>query len=145
MTYTLGAKSLAALAGVHPKLVAVVKRAIELTTQDFRAGEGVRSQARQDALYAQGRTKPGPKVTWVTHSNHQVKADGLGHAVDLWEVDAEGDIEWSGNGYDAISHAMFAAAKELNVHIRWGADWDEDGKPHEHGESDLAHFEIKDV
>lgn len=30
-----------------------------------------RSQEEQDALFAQGRTKPGPKVTWVRHSKHQ--------------------------------------------------------------------------
>lgn len=30
-----------------------------------------RSQEEQDALFAQGRTKPGSKVTWVRHSKHQ--------------------------------------------------------------------------
>jgi len=36
---------------------------------------GRRSQAEQDALYAQGRTTPGPIVTWTKHSRH---LDGLG-------------------------------------------------------------------
>jgi len=31
---------------------------------------GYRSQSEQNQLYAQGRTKPGPKVTWTTHSKH---------------------------------------------------------------------------
>jgi peptidoglycan LD-endopeptidase CwlK len=30
-----------------------------------------RDQAEQDKLYAQGRTAPGPVVTWVRHSKHQ--------------------------------------------------------------------------
>ncbi len=38
--------------------------------------------------------------------------------------------------------AMFAAAKELGVKIRWGADWDQDGVPREKGESDSPHFEL---
>lgn len=41
--------------------------------------EGFRSQSRQDQLYAQGRTAPGPVVTWTTQSLHSV-----GAAADLY-------------------------------------------------------------
>jgi peptidoglycan L-alanyl-D-glutamate endopeptidase CwlK len=37
---------------------------------------------------------------------------------------------------------MFQAAQELKTTIRWGADWDRDGKPRERGESDSPHFEL---
>jgi peptidoglycan L-alanyl-D-glutamate endopeptidase CwlK len=37
---------------------------------------------------------------------------------------------------------MFAAAKELGVSIRWGADWDNDGNYREKGEYDSPHFEL---
>ena len=37
---------------------------------DVRVIETIRSQARQDALYAQGRTTPGPVVTWTRNSRH---------------------------------------------------------------------------
>ncbi|MEO6447252.1 MAG: flagellar hook-length control protein FliK [Gemmatimonadaceae bacterium] len=40
--------------------------------------ETTRSQQRQDALFAQGRTQPGPIVTWTRSSNH-----GEGRAVDV--------------------------------------------------------------
>ncbi len=143
MTYTLSAKSLARLEGVHPALVAVVKRAISLTTVDFMVGEGVRSAARQAELYAQGRTKPGNKVTWVRKSNHQVAPDGLGHAVDLWALDPGGAIDWGSIPlYEAVYKAMFAAAKEQGTTLRSGMDWDRDGVLHEHGEVDLAHYEL---
>jgi len=137
--FTLGKTSRARLKGVHPQLVRVVERAIELTQVDFLVLEGVRTPQRQRELYAQGRTKPGPKVTWTLTSNHFVKADGFGHAVDLcpWPVD------WTDlKKFDAISRAMFAAADELGVKIRWGADWDLNGKPRERGESDSPHFEL---
>ena len=134
MSYTLSERSLAKLEGVDKRLVAVVKRAIQLTTQDFAVLEGLRSQERQDELYAQGRTKPGPIVTWVkvgTHTN--------GTAVDLVPY----PVDWNDlSKFDAISRAMFKAADELNVAIRWGADWDMDGKPREKGESDSPHFEL---
>ena len=35
-----------------------------------RVIETVRSQSRQDALFAQGRTAPGPVVTWTRNSKH---------------------------------------------------------------------------
>jgi hypothetical protein len=45
---------------------------------DVRIVETVRDQTRQDYLYAQGRTRPGPVVTWTRNSNHL-----SGNAADL--------------------------------------------------------------
>ncbi len=68
-----------------------------------------------------------------------VQKDGYGHAVDICPY----PVDWSDvKKFDAIAKAMFAAARELGVKIRWGADWDGDGKPRERGESDSPHFEI---
>jgi peptidoglycan LD-endopeptidase CwlK len=139
MTYSLGAKSRERLQGVHPRLVSVVERAIELTAQDFMVLEGVRTPARQKELYSQGRTKPGQKVTWTLNSNHFLNsATGYGHAVDLVPF----PVDWSHAKLNVVSKAMFAAAKELGVELRWGADWDRDGKPREKGETDSPHFEL---
>jgi peptidoglycan L-alanyl-D-glutamate endopeptidase CwlK len=44
--------------------------------------------------------------------------------------------------FDQVAAAMRATAKELGIAIRWGADWDNDGKPREKGESDSPHFEL---
>ena len=134
MAFTLSKASLDKLQGVHPKLVNVVKRAIELTKQDFKVLEGVRTPERQKELYAQGRTKPGPKVTWTLTSNHFVNPKtGHGHAVDLVPY----PVDWETlSKFDAIQKAMFAAAKELGVTIRWGANWNRNGKPREKGETD---------
>lgn len=130
------------LVGVHPDLVRCVNRAAELSRQPFLVIEGVRSAARQAQLYAQGRSAPGSVVTWVRVSNHQAKPDGFGHAVDLGAVD-HGTINWTSSGaYDAIKDAMFAAAHELGFSLRWGADWNMNGHPREHGETDQDHFEL---
>lgn len=141
MTYKLSRLSNERLQGVHPKLVEVVRLAITKTKQDFFVLEGVRTPERQQALYAQGRTKPGPKVTWTLTSNHfKDPKTGFGHAVDL----APYPLDWNDlKKFDAISKAVFEAAKELGVTIRWGADWNQNGKPRERGESDSPHFEIK--
>lgn len=139
MPFALGAASRTRLSGVHPKLVQVVERAIEISKVDFKVVEGVRTPERQKELYAQGRTKPGPKVTWTLNSNHFKKVDGFGHAVDLLPA----PYDWKDTKpFDVMAEAMFAAAKELGVVIRWGANWDQDGKPREKGESDSPHWEL---
>lgn len=135
--FKLSKRSLQRLEGVHPNLVKVVHRAIELSEVDFGVLEGLRTKARQAELYAQGRTKPGKVVTWKMDSPHIV-----GKAVDLIPY----PLDWANTAaFDAIAVAMFKAAKELGVYIRWGADWDMDGKPRERGESDSPHFELIDV
>ena len=140
MSFELGPKSLERLSGVDPRMVRVVKRAIELTTQDFLVLEGVRTPARQAELYAQGRTKPGSIVTWTLKSNHfKDPVTGYGRAVDLCPY----PVDWNTpSKFAAIAKAMFAAEKELGINIRWGADWDDDGVPRERGESDSPHFEL---
>lgn len=139
MNYKLSNTSLTRLRGVDPRLVRVVQRAIELTDQDFMVLCGVRTREEQNELYAQGRTKPGPIVTWTLQSRHLPAADGYGKAVDLVPY----PLDWNDlSKFDAIMRAMFKAADELNVAIRWGADWDRDGVAREAGESDSPHFEL---
>ena len=121
--FKLGKRSEERLVGVNPALVAVVRRAIELSTVDFTVLEGKRTLERQQELFDQGRTKPGKIVTWTMKSKH---LDG--DAVDLVPF----PVDWSDTKkFDAIAKAMFAAASELGVKLRWGADWDGDGKPRE--------------
>lgn len=152
--YSLGVKSINMLVGVHPDLVRIVRRAIEVTSQDFLVLEGVRTHKRQLELYGKGRTRdelrsdgvdpalaqPGVKpVTWTLKSNHFVQADGYGHAVDL----APYPVDWDTlSKFDAIADAMAKVAEELGIAIRHGADWDMDGKRRERGESDNPHFEL---
>lgn len=140
MSYSLSQRSISNLRGVHPDLVAVVKRAIEITEQDFIVIEGVRTQERQDELWAQGRTKPGPIVTWTKDaSSHGIGKDGYGHAVDICPF----PVDWNDiSKFDAIYVAMMTAAQELGVRLRYGGDWDMDGRLREKGETDSPHFEL---
>ena len=131
MSYKLGTRSKSNLKGVHPDLVKVVEKAIGLTTQDFTVIEGVRTKERQQELYAQGRTEPGNIVTNVDgvkkQSNHQVKADKYGHAVDIVPY----PINWDSiSKFENIAVAMKEAAKELKVKLVWGGDWKMRDYPH---------------
>lgn len=133
----LDARSEERMVGVDAKLVNVVRRAAQLCPVPFMVIEGLRTKARQQELYAQGRTKPGPVVTWTLKSKH---IDGK--AVDLAPV-VNGKIEWNDSAkFRAIAEAMYSTAKELGVPIRWGGNWDGDDRPGEKGETDGPHFEL---
>lgn len=140
--FRFGARSERNLEGVNPKLVEVVRMALEISTVDFAVIEGLRTVERQKELYAQGRTKPGPKVTWTLKSKH---IDG--EAVDLLPVNPKtGRLDggsWTDtDALDSVAHAMFYAAASLGVKIRAGLDWDGDGIFREKGETDQVHYEL---
>ena len=118
MAFRLSEASRGKLAGVHPDLQRVVMRAIEISAVDFKVIEGVRTPERQAQLYAQGRTKPGKKVTWTLNSNHFVNPKtGKGHAVDLLPA----PYDWKeGPQWKLMAAAMMEAGKQCKVSIRWG-------------------------
>lgn len=128
------------LQGVKKALADVVLLACTFVSFDVQLVEGVRTQARQNELYAQGRT-PGDKrpiVTWTKTSKHIT-----GDAVDIVPLQADGSINWNDTAkFNQLASAMQAAAAQLKTKIRWGADWDGDGKPREKGEQDSPHWEL---
>ena len=115
--FKLGPKSIEQLQGLHPELVAVVLRAIQLTRQDFRVADGARSAEEQHALFKRGASQ---KDGYRNKSNHQHAADGTGHAVDLIPYGADPE-DW--DNYYPIAVAMSLAARELHTKIRWGGNW----------------------
>lgn len=121
MSYVLGKRSKEKLVGVHPDLVRVVERAIEITRQDFAVNEGLRTTERQRRLVASGASQ-------TMNSKHLKQADGYGHAVDLvpyGDFDGNGtsEISWHWTHFYPIAHAMREAAKILGVRVRWGGCW----------------------
>jgi len=115
--FKLSQRSLNKLDGVHPDMVAVVKRAIELTDVDFGVTYGVRTVEEQEKLVASGRSQ-------TMKSKHLIQDTGYSHAVDLVAYDGS-DVVWEINVYDNICDAMAQAAEELEVPIKWGAAWSE--------------------
>ena len=112
MSFKLSNKSLNKLTNVHPDLVRVVQKAIELSTTDFSVTEGERSLAQQQANVKKG-------VSQTLKSKHLKQDDGFVHAVDLVPY----PVNWEINAFYPIAHAMQQAAEALNVNIRWGGCW----------------------
>ena len=120
MTYRLGTRSKENLEGVHFDLVKVVRRAIELTEQDFTVIDGLRTEREQRKLVARGVSK-------TMNSRHLT-----GHAVDIVPYPIPRDWnEYQAVQWRMIEDAMKQAAKELKVSIEWGGDWKNGwDKPH---------------
>lgn len=138
--FKLSQRSLNSLNGVDPNLVKVVKRAIEITEQDFIVIEGLRTREQMMINYGKGRTaaqlavhgipasyaKPKEsKVTWLNNpfaSNH-----AKGKAVDI----VPAPVDWEDiNKFKKINEAMQVAAKELGVKLSYGGDWTKKDYPH---------------
>ena len=115
MSYELSSKSLRCLDGVHPDLVKVVKRAIEITDVDFGISEGLRSFARQTELVKE-------KKSTTLHSKHLLQDTGYSHAIDLFAF-VNGKVQWQNKYYGPIVQAFMQAANELDVQIESGHLW----------------------
>ena len=117
--FKFGRKSLKELEGVHPDLVAVVHRALQLTEQDFSVHDGLRTSAEQQALFKRGASQ---LDGYNKKSKHQEQSDGFGHAVDLVPY-INGKLRWEWVPIYKISAAMQQAGKEIGVMLRWGGAW----------------------
>ncbi len=110
MTFILSQKSLRRLEGVHPDLVKVVKRAIQITPIDFIVVEGLRTKERQAYLVEKGASK-------TMNSRHLT-----GHAVDLAPI-VDNKVSWDWKHYYPLAEAVKKAAEEVKVKVEWGGDW----------------------
>lgn len=110
MGYKLGAQSELLLRGVHPDLVKVIRRAIQISKIDFKVLEGVRSVARQREL-----VKKGASQTMKSRHIH-------GFAVDIAPF-VEGQVRWDWPLYYTLAATVKQAAKDVGVPVEWGGDW----------------------
>ena len=113
--FALGQRSINNLVGVHPDLVKIVQRAIQLSQVDFTVTCGVRTIAEQKVLVAAGASK-------TMNSRHIPGKDGYSKAVDLAAL-ISGQVRWDWPLYSKLAEAMKAASKELGIPLEWGGDW----------------------
>lgn len=133
MSYALGKNSIQRLNSCHPDIQAVVKEAIRHTQVDFGVAEGHRPVARQQKLYAQGRTAPGKIVTYVD-GKERVGKHNLqpSMAIDLYAW-VGGKALWDERYLTYLAGVLTATAERLyqagaiKHRWHWGGNWDRDG------------------
>lgn len=125
--FTFSRRSEDNLQGVHPDLVKVVRLALTLSKRDFSVIEGLRSQERQNQLYVLRKTQ-------TLNSRHLT-----GHAVDI----VPHPLDWNDKAaFGELAKAMFEAARQLKIPIRWGGDWNRNGRSDDETFYDGPHFEL---
>ncbi|MDE9455026.1 M15 family metallopeptidase [Xenorhabdus bovienii] len=115
------------LKGVHPDLVAVVRRALALFPVDFTVIEGLRTLERQKQLVAEKKSR-------TMNSRHLT-----GHAVDLFPVGGN----W--NDYTCwlpVLNAMRQAGEERGIKLRFGITWTNNPNDKPAKFLDAPHIEI---
>lgn len=92
--------------------------------------ECYRSPERQNELFAQGRSKPGPVVTYKRggESKHNLLP---ARALDVAFLLVDGEVSWSGLLLSKFARLMKAA----DARVHWGGDFPGDFK-------DRPHFEV---
>lgn len=122
--FVFGTHSRGELEGVHPRLVAIAERALELTVVDFGVHDGLRTLAEQREYVRTG-------VSRTMRSKHLAQADGYSHAVDLVPY-IGGRLRWEWPPIYEIAKAVWQAFDELELDARpgrcaqltWGGVWD---------------------
>jgi len=125
-----GKKSKSKLVDADPRIQEILNKAIEF--YDFTILETHRTNERQDELYKAGKSKV--KAGKSKHNTFPSKA------VDI----APYPIDWNDlNRFVYLAGIIEAVSFELGYKIRWGGNWDMDGKIiNDQSFDDLPHFEI---
>ena len=119
--YGFGQRSLDTLKPLNTDLQTVAHCALLVSTVDFVAYHGYRTDAEHQTMLERG-------VSWIRRSKHQ---DGL--AVDVMALDAKKKGTWYAKPYDEIAKAFYSCGAVLKVPITWGGEW---------RVKDLVHFEV---
>lgn len=120
-------KSAPRLTGLHPVVLAAATALIECCYTfgvPIQITQGLRTIAEQDALYAQGRTKPG---SIVTNARGGYSYHNYGLAIDFalllpngssvsWNMARDGDKDQTTDWLEVVQQA-----KRLG--FEWGGDW----------------------
>lgn len=126
---TFSARSLKARAELHPKLQAVVDEAIK--SVDFVILDAQRGRAEQEKAFKAGNSK----AHFGQSAHNYIPAVAL----DL----CPSPIDFNDAAkFRSIAKTVMAAAKKLDIPIRWGGDWDMDGDWKDERFLDWGHFEL---
>lgn len=124
-------KSIPVIAKLHPNVretfTGFIEEAENALGITLRVVQGLRTFAEQDAIYAQGRTKPGKIVTW---SPAGASYHNYGLAIDVCPLKPDHSaLDWS---YDFMKLLPFSDKHSITAGLNFPA-----------GKKDPDHFELK--
>lgn len=134
---TLGTTSKRRLGQCHPKLQRLLeevdRRLMKRQVMDLTVVCGHRGQAEQDAAKAAGRSTK----AWPDSKHNRLPSP----AVDV----APYPIDWHDRArFARLAGFIEAVAADLDIEVRWGGDWDQDGRTADERLIDMPHLELTD-
>lgn len=124
-----GKESLKALARCHPHLQSIAQEAILET--DFRVLDSIRDRDAQERAFAAGHSK--------VHFGNSAHNYEPAIAFDLFPA----PYSWKNRkAFIDLSNIIFRIAREKNIELRWGGDFDRDGDKTTKDSWDLPHYEL---
>ena len=129
MSFSFSKASKASRAKLHPLLRSIVDEAIKEV--DFKILDATRGRAAQTKAYRQGHSK----ATFGNSAHNYVPAI----AMDLFPA----PYDWDNlKAFDDMARIVLRIAKEKGIPLRWGGDWNMDGKKTTSDAWDKPHFEL---
>lgn len=136
MTFAFGNASMARLLECDTRLQQIAKISIATSPFDFGITCGHRGKEEQDRCVAQGLSK-----TPFPTSKHN-KSPSL--AFDFVVFKAGKPVWNDETAFRAVAHHILEVARQCEVKLRWGGDWEMDGEDNTKGFIDLPHIELVD-
>lgn len=117
------------LATCHPKLQAIMNKVILYV--DCMIICGYRNQEDQDKAFREGKSK-----LMYPHGKHNTMPS---NAVDV----APYPLDWNDtHAFARLAGYIQAVADSMGIPIRWGGDWNRNGKTNDERFRDFPHFEL---
>lgn len=138
MSWVYGGRSRHCLLTCSPPLVAVAERGLELSPYDISIIHGWRGKEHQNRLVAEKKSR----TPWP-FSSHNNQRNGVPNSNAFDFAPYVGGIRWKDTHvFAVVAGCFFAASIELGIPIRWGGDWDSDGKTDDQTLMDWGHIEL---
>lgn len=122
------------LKDLDPRLVRILRRALGYGIIDFKVVETYRSIEAQQEAFRQGNSQ----IDGIHKKGKHNYYPSL--AVDIYPVPV--DTKDNSRFY-YLAGIIMAAAKEIDIHLTYGGDWDGDGEIKDNHFDDLVHFELE--
>lgn len=137
--FAFGSASENRLKTCDPRLQRIANQAIRVTPVDFTIVWGFRGEESQNELFRTGMSQR----AWPD-STHNRTLEGLPWSLALdfapW---VNGRIYWNDTHMFAkIAGVFFAVAGGLEIPLRWGGDWNMDGRTTDQTLMDWGHIEL---
>ena len=139
--FAFGQTSLTRLSTAHPDLQRLMHAAMAKQLMDFSVIQGHRGQVEQDAAFASKASK----VQWPNsrhNSNPSLAVDIAPYPIRWGDAKDPQRGKAIGNFY-RLAGIVLATARELDINVRWGGDWNMDGDIYDQKFDDLPHFELR--